>query len=86
MTEPAAPDYGIYFKAWLVLLGITIVMVFLSNPAILVVGMAAKAAIIALWFMHLRYEKLDFTLLMVVSILFFSLVLYGLLVPDGLAM
>jgi hypothetical protein len=80
------PNYRIYLKAWLILLGITVLMLLVQNPSFLVAGMAAKATIIALWFMHLKYERLDFTVIVAVSIVLFSLVLFGLIAPDGLAM
>ena len=80
------PNYGIYWKAWLILLGITVLMLLVQNPSFLAAGMAAKATIIALWFMHLRHERRDFTVIIAVSIVLFSLVLFGLIAPDGLAM
>ncbi len=85
-TAPRTPDYGIYLKAWLVLLGITILMVFVGHTAVLIAGMCAKASLIALFFMHLRWERLDFALTIALSIVLFSLVLFGLIAPDGLAM
>lgn len=84
-TTPT-PNYRIYWKAWLILLGITVLMLLVQNPSFLAAGMTAKATIIALWFMHLKYERLDFTLIVAVSILLFSLVLFALIAPDGLAM
>lgn len=88
MTETThpAPDYKVYLKVWLTLLVITLVMVFIQNRAILVGGMVIKASLIVLWFMHLLYERIDFILLMVVSIAFFSVLLFGLIAPDGLVM
>ena len=87
MTETGAtPNYRIYFRAWLILLAITVLMLVIQDPSFLVAGMVAKATIIALWFMHLKYERIDFTLLVAVSIVLFSLVLFALIAPDGLAM
>lgn len=85
-TTHPAPNYMVYLKVWLTLLVITLVMVFLQNRAILIGGMVLKASLIVLWFMHLLYEKIDFILLVVVSIALFSIVLFGLIAPDGLAM
>ena len=79
-------SYGLYFRTWVVLLVITLAMVFIGNPIVLVLGMCLKASIIASFFMHLKYETRDFILMVAVSIALFSLVLFGLLVPDGLAM
>lgn len=78
--------YRKYWIAWLLLLGITLIMVFISQPAILIAGISIKAAIIMLWFMHLKDERWLFTLTILVSIFFCALILYGLIVPDGLAM
>jgi len=85
-TTRAAPDYKIYLKVWLTLLVVTLVMVFFQNRAVLIGGMMIKATLIVLWFMHLLYERIDFILLMVVSIAFFSILLFGLIAPDGLVM
>ena len=78
--------YGLYFRAWAVLLVITLAMVFIGNPIVLVLGMCLKATIIAAFFMHLKYETRDFILMVALSIVVFSLVLFGLVIPDGLAM
>ncbi|MHC4971361.1 MAG: hypothetical protein ACYTG3_03430 [Planctomycetota bacterium] len=88
MTETThpAPNYMVYLKVWLTLLVITLVMVFIQNRAVLIGGMVIKASLIVLWFMHLLYERIDFILLMVVSIAFFSILLFGLIAPDGLVM
>ena len=88
MTEQThtAPDYKIYLKVWLTLLVVTLVMVFFQNRAVLIGGMMIKASLIVLWFMHLLYERIDFILLMLVSIAFFSVLLFGVIAPDGLVM
>jgi caa(3)-type oxidase subunit IV len=85
-TPQATPHYGVYFKIWGVLLVITLLMVFTRNPAILLPGMAAKATLIALWFMHLKDERKDFIFYIASSIVLMSLVLFALIVPDGKAM
>lgn len=81
-----AVSYKTYFKAWLVLLAITLTMVVVGSPALLIFGMCAKAAIIALWFMHLRYERIDFTLYVLLGMFATAIILYALTVPDGRAM
>jgi len=86
MTTATAPNYRVYFKIWGVLLVITLLMVFTRNPTILLAGMAAKATLIALWFMHLKDERKDFIFYVAGSIVIFSAVLFALLVPDGLDM
>jgi caa(3)-type oxidase subunit IV len=80
------PRYGVYLRIWGVLLVITLLMVFTRNPAILLPGMAAKATLIALWFMHLKDERKDFIFYIAASIVLLSLVLFALMVPDGKAM
>jgi caa(3)-type oxidase subunit IV len=86
MTTATAPNYRVYLRIWGVLLVITLLMVFTRNPAILLPGMAAKATLIALWFMHLKDERKDFIFYVGGSIVIFSIVLFVLLVPDGKAM
>jgi hypothetical protein len=79
-------SYRTYWIAWFVLLGLTIVMVFLATPVVLIAGMTVKAAIIGLIFMHLRYERLLFVLYILLGIFATALILYGLIAPDGKAM
>jgi len=86
VEEHAAIPYSVYVKAWVSLLVITIVMVMWHVPFVLITGMAAKALIIALWFMHLRYERLDFVLYVLLGIFATAIVLYGLIAPDGMQM
>ncbi len=85
-TTPHAMGYGTYLKAWVVLLFLTILMVMIANPAFLIAGMTVKALIIALYFMHLRHERRDFTLYMLLGLFLTSLLLFGLIIPDGRAM
>lgn len=86
MSRSHVPSYALYWKAWLALLVITVAMVFVGSAPVVVAGIAAKAAIIVLVFMHMRYERLDFALYVLVSMFFLSLLLFGLMVPDGRAM
>lgn len=79
-------SYKTYWVAWLVLLALTLVMVFVAQPPVLILGMILKAAIIFLWFMHLRYEKLDLVLSVTVGIFATALILFLLIAPDGTAM
>jgi hypothetical protein len=57
--DHALLDYRTYWIAWLVLLVITLAMVFIGNPTVLITGMTLKATIIGLWFMHLKYERIE---------------------------
>ncbi|MCI0340044.1 MAG: hypothetical protein L0216_02640 [Planctomycetales bacterium] len=79
----SATPYRTYWSAWLVLLAITLAMVLTGSPPVLVAGMMAKATIIALWFMHLRTERLDLVLIVLGGIFATSLALFGLIAPDG---
>ncbi len=81
----SANPYRAYWIAWLVLLAITLVMLAVGGTAVVAVGITLKAAIIALWFMHLRSERLDFTAYIIVGIFVTGLILGLLLLPDGLA-
>lgn len=83
--QPVAHPYRPYVVAWLVLLAITLAMVASGSPPLLLAGMGAKAAIIALWFMHLRHERLALGLAVAISVVALTLILYGLMIPDGLA-
>lgn len=77
--------YRTYWLAWLALLTITIAMVAIGHPALLLVGMAVKATIIALWFMHLRYERAALLLTVALVIVATNLLLFGLIAVDGMA-
>ena len=78
--------YALYIKAWITLLVITLLMVFVSNPTMILIGILAKVSIIAAVFMHLKDETRDFIFIIAFSIVFFSALLFGLLIPDGMAM
>ena len=79
-------SYKTYWVAWLILLAQTLAMVFVSQPPVLILGMVIKAAIIFLWFMHLRHEKIDLLLYVTVGIFATALILFVLIAPDGMAM
>lgn len=85
-AEHAAPNYRSLLVAWLALLVITVTMVFVHRPPVLISGMIAKAAIIALWFMHLRFERKDFVFVFILCLFGTAVVLFGLIIPDGQAM
>lgn len=84
-SEHVEVRYGVYWKAWFVLLLVTFLMVYIPQRELLVGGMLLKASIIVLWFMHLRYERLDFTLTVILSILLTGLLLFFMIAPDGKA-
>jgi len=86
-SEAHAPvSYGTYWVAWGVLLIITVIMLAIQQPLVLLTGIAAKAAIICWWFMHLKSERWDLVLTVVLGAFVLSALLFGLIAPDGLAM
>ena len=82
----AAPTYGSYWIAWIILLAVTVLMVFVGSPAILLAGIAFKACVILVWFMHLRWERKDLLFMIFVGIFVTAAIMFGLLIPDGKAM
>lgn len=83
---PAVISYRKYWVAWLALLIVTLIMVFVGHRPLLVAGMIVKASVIALWFMHLKYERLGLVLSVLLGTFVTGLVLYVLIIPDGMAM
>ncbi len=79
-------DYRKYWFAWLCLLIITLAMVSIGSTPVLLLGITMKAAIICLWFMHLRYERWELTLSVLMGIFATALLLFLLIAPDGRAM
>jgi caa(3)-type oxidase subunit IV len=82
-THANGTSYGIYWGAWLVLLAMTVAMVSIANPAVILAGITLKAAVITMWFMHLKYERSGLALTVAVTILFLSLLLFGLISIDA---
>ena len=80
------PSYKTYWLAWLVLLILTLVMVFVGSKPVLAIGMLLKALIIGLLFMHLKFERASLVLAVVLGIFLTTAILVVLLVPDGMAM
>ncbi len=86
MDAVAETPYWTYWKAWIALLAITLVMLTFGHAALLTTGMSVKAGIIAFWFMHLKKERFDFVLYILVGIFATALVLFLLIMSDGRAM
>ena len=84
-THAVAP-YRTYWIAWLILLGLTLLMVGVSHPAVLLGGIALKSTIIALWFMHLRWERMRLGLAVAIAIVATTLVLFALIAVDAKSM
>ncbi len=80
-----------YWKIWSLLLLITLVMMLIDTAALartllvslLLVGMLAKASLIAAYFMHLRFEKLSLVGIVTAGIFFTAAALFFLIAPDG---
>jgi caa(3)-type oxidase subunit IV len=87
----AAPNLGIYWRTWAVLLVLTAIMFVLDTLAmprglfvtVMLVAMLAKATLIGGIFMHLSKESADLVVTVVVCALGFGLLLYGLSVVDA---
>ncbi len=81
-----------YWRIWSMLLVLTLIMVFIDRSpltrgllvSVLVVAMLAKASLIAGYFMHLRFEKLNLILIVLVGLLITGFVLFALIAPDGM--
>jgi cytochrome c oxidase subunit 4 len=81
-----------YVRVWAVLLGLTLVMIAVDRAdlrlgvlaAILVAAMLVKASLIAGYFMHLRFEGRLLVWSVVAGLFGLGLILYVLLIPDGL--
>ncbi len=91
MSETEAANLGIYWRTWAVLLVLTTIMFFLDTldmPRGLFVGvmlaaMMTKATLIGGIFMHLAKESMDMVVTIVVCVLGFGLLLFGLTVVDA---
>jgi len=79
----AHPSYKTYWIAWFVLLLITVAMVFIGSKPVLVLGMAVKAAIIAMLFMHLKFEKRGLIMTVVLGILLTTSMMVVIFIPEG---
>ncbi len=81
-----------YWRIWSVLLVLTLIMVFIDQSPltrsalvlVLVVVMLAKVSLIAGYFMHLRFEKLNLILIISVGLLITGFILFVLIAPDGM--
>ncbi|MBI4456280.1 MAG: cytochrome C oxidase subunit IV family protein [Acidobacteria bacterium] len=84
--------YGVYWRTWFLLLVLTLMMVLLDQASmsrivlvwILLAAMLMKASLIGAYFMHLRFEKLNLVLMVVVEILLTAAALFFLIAPDGI--
>jgi cytochrome c oxidase subunit IV len=91
MNEATAPNLGLYWRTWGVLLVLTAVMFFLDSMdmprgifvAIMLTAMLAKAALIGGIFMHLAQESRDLMVTVVVCCLGLGALLYALSAVDA---
>lgn len=83
--------YGIYWIIWGVLLVLTFVMIFIgeanlgdgAKAFLLLLGAAAKAALIIFYFMHLRLEKAGLAVIVLVGIFLTGFLMFALPAYDG---
>ncbi len=87
MSDAAAvhgeTSYKGYWIAWVILLVLTVTMVAVSSPAIILAGIAIKATIISLWFMHLKFERMSLMLTVIFCTMLTLAVLFVLLAWDA---
>lgn len=76
-------SYAPYWAAWVILLILTVVMIFIQNPIALTGGICIKAVIICWWFMHLKEEKWDLTATFVLGGMFFAVFMFLLFALDA---
>jgi 4-hydroxybenzoate polyprenyltransferase len=76
-------SYTGYWIAWAILLVLTVAMIAVANPTAIVVGIVIKASIIALWFMHLKFERISLGVVIAVASIVTTLVLFGLIAVDA---
>lgn len=93
MTEPVTSrGYGLYWRIWGILLALTLGMIVFDQLAVprlllvlvLVTAMLLKAAMIAGYFMHLKFERLILVLSVLFGLLVNGAILFALIAPDGL--
>jgi len=83
--------YGIYWVIWGILLVLTLVMIvvgesgmgIVAKSGLLMVGAAAKAALIIFYFMHLRLEKAGLAVVVLVGIFLTGTLMFALPAYDG---
>jgi caa(3)-type oxidase subunit IV len=93
MSETRARHgFALYLRVWAILLGLTLIMVAIDRAelrlallaGVLVTAMMVKASLIAAYFMHLRFEGRLLVWGVVAGLFGLGLILYVLLIPDGL--
>ncbi len=82
-TAHGAIGYRGYWIAWVLLLLLTVAMVSITNPTVIVAGIAIKATIISLWFMHLKFERISLAVVVIACTMLTLGVLFALLAWDA---
>lgn len=85
-------NYRTYWITWFALLLLTLGMILVSGSSLpkqafvllLILAMVAKATFILGTFMHLRFERLALTLMVVLAIVFTAAALFAIIAPDGM--
>ena len=79
----------LYYTIWIVLLILTVVTAWVAtvdlgrfNTVVALVIASAKATIVALFFMHIKYTSEKLTKMVVIAALFWLLILLGLSLTD----
>jgi cytochrome c oxidase subunit 4 len=83
--------YRTYWRAWAVLLALTLTMIVLDRAplahdafvALMLSAMLVKAALIAAYFMHLRFERWSLVLAIILGLPLNAAILYVLIAPDA---
>ena len=83
--------YGLYWVVWGVLLVLTFVMIFIGEAnlgyvpkaTLLLLGAAAKAALIIFYFMHMRWEKPTLAMIVLVGMFLTGSLMFALPAYDG---
>lgn len=91
MHAAQAPNLGVYWRTWGVLLVLTAIMFFLDSMdmsrgvfvVVMLTAMMIKATLIGGIFMHLAYESRDLMITVAICCLGFGALLYGLSVVDA---
>ncbi len=78
-----AIGYRGYWIAWILLLLLTVAMVSVTSPALIVAGIAIKATIISLWFMHLKFERISLGVVVIAVTILTLAILFTLLAWDA---
>ena len=91
MSEHAQHSYKGYWMLWVVLLVMTVTMIFIGESTmstgpqalLLLLGSAIKASLIIFFYMHLRFERFNLMLVVLVGIFVTSILMFVVPAYDG---